>query len=263
MRVGTSCLGLGLVAFSLLARAAAAAPFVVDDADFSAGVYELRYDTGANALVLNGAAFPLGPAPLDDLFLTNASNAASPAWQTGGSDPGFAYLQAPSALGTQAAATMGFDLSAVTGAIARVELVTSQYLFQFPPWNDEALGDSIFADVATPAAFGAGSYTNVYTFTSDNPTGTGPQSIGSGALLDVTSLLPGAWLASPDLLELRFGYALANTDIPDKHLQLFRDDLSPAAPDDGFLLRVTLVPEPGTAALVAFGALLLVARRRR
>lgn len=263
MRIGSSWLGTSFVVFSLLVQSAAAAPFVVGDADFVSGVYELRYYTGANQLVVNGTASPLDATPLDDLFLTNASNTASPAWQSGGSDPGFAYLQAPAGHGTQAAATMGFDLSAVTGQIARVELLTDQHLFQFTPWNDEAQGDSIFTDVATPASFGAGAYTNVYTLTSDNPTGTGPQSIGSGSVLDITSLLPGAWLVSPALLELRFGYALANTDIPDKHLQLFRDGLASFPTDDGFLLRITLVPEPGTAALVGFGTLLLLARRPR
>lgn len=258
--VGISYRFLALVAFFLLARPASAAPFVIGDADFVSGVYELRYYTGSNQLVLNGTATPLGSAPLGALFLTNESNAGSPAWQTGGTDPGFAYLQAPIALGTRAAATMGFDLSAVTGQIARVELLTQQYLFQFPPWNDEAMNDSIFADVATPSAFGAGPYAQIYSFTSNNPAGTGPHAIGTGAVLDITSLLPGAWLASPALLELRFGYALANADIPDKHLQLFRDGLASFPADDGFLLRITLVPEPGTAALAALGALLLAAR---
>ena len=42
--------------------------------------------------------------------------------------------------------------------------------------------------------------------------------------LDLTPLLGSAWLAPPGLLELRFGYSLLNTDIPDSHLQLFRND---------------------------------------
>jgi hypothetical protein len=45
----------------------------------------------------------------------------------------------------------------VSGQIVRVELVElNHWLFQFSPFNDEALGDSIFGDVATPTTFGGG-----------------------------------------------------------------------------------------------------------
>lgn len=264
MRAGVRWLGVAILA-ALGAGPAAAAPFVVTDAHFVGNVYELRYYTSSNQLFLNGVATALDATPLDDLFLTNASNTASPAWQRG-SDFGAAFLLAPSSKGTSAAATMGWDLSGVSGQVAGVELLTRNFIFDFVPWNDEALGDSIFADVATPAAFGGGPYTNVYSFTSNNAAGAGPGADGSGGIADLTPLLAGAWLADPGLLELRFGYQLLGTDIPSNHLQLFRDAFGSFPTNNGFMLRITLaspVPEPGAAWLLACAALpwLTFARR--
>ncbi len=249
-----------VVAVALVAQTAAAVPFVVTDADFASGVYELRYLTGSNRLQQNGTFSTLDATPLDDLFLTNTSNTVSPAWEYFGADPGVTYLKAPGSFGTSAAATMGWDLSGVTGQIASVELISNHNIFQFFPHNLTAQGDSIFGDVATPAAFGGGPYTNMYTHTSNNPMGLGPDFLGTNGVVDITSLLPGGWLSNPNLLELRFGYQLVDSDIPNIHLQLFRDGTFTG--DDSFMLRITLVPEPGLASLLACGALLVAYRRR-
>jgi hypothetical protein len=270
-------LGAALILMSLAIHSRSlAAPFVVTDGDFVGEVYELQYRTFTNQLIENGNAVVLDGTPLDDLFLTNTGNTGQPAWQYFGSDLNVHYLQAPGQFGgfggganstfnTSASATMGWDLSGVTGAVEKVELMASNFLFQFSPWNDEALGDAIFAEVATPGAFGGGPYTNLWQFVSNNADGTGAGAIGEGALIDITGALSGSWLSNPGLLEFRFGYQLQDTDIPGRHLELFRDVAGDGASIDGLRLRITLapaeVPEPSTTLLLA-SALLLVAWSR-
>jgi hypothetical protein len=242
------------------------AEFVVGDADLQGGVYELRYYTQRNILVKNGVSSSLDSTPLSELFLTNTGNAGHPAYEYYGTDSGVRYLQATGAYGgwgggvnstwnRSAAATMGWDFSQLTQRIAKVELLTFHGLMQFVPWNDEALGDRVFADVATPSVFGGGSYTNIYTLVSDNADGSKPVSYFSTTVIDISDRLASEWLADPQKLELKFGYELLNTDIPSRHLQLFRDNSTSGLPDTSFMLRVTMVPEPGGFVLLAFGVL--------
>lgn len=267
---------LAAAALLIVSASTQAAPFLVSDADFVSGVYELRYYTFTNTLVKNGVATAMDSTPLNDLFLTNAGNTQYPAWEYYGSDAGVRYLQAPGASGgygdtwnTWAAATMGWDFSAVTGSVAKVEVMPWQVLFQFYYQNVNAYGDTIYGDIATPSSFGAGSYVNLYSYTGDNvPDGAGPDAYSAG-LLEVTSSLSSGWLTEPELLELKFGYELVDTDIPGRHLQLFRDS-SGAYPDNyGFMVRVTLnepeptIPEPTTSSLLALGALGALGRFRR
>lgn len=255
-----------------------AAPFVVTDSDFVDGVYVLRYDAWTQALSKNGVV-QSSPLPLSSLFLTNAGNTANPAWERA-SDGSVAYLQAPGICGgfgcgtnstwnTSAAATMGFDFSALSGQIASIELVSSNHIFQFSPWHTHALGDYIYGAVATPVAFGGGTYTEMYRQTGNNADGTGLGALSTWDV-DITSFLASGWLDDPSLLELKFGYELLNTDIPGRHLQLFRT--APGSEQAiGFSLRVTLVeeevevPEPATLLLIGLGLglIFLVHQRRR
>jgi len=248
----------------LLMSSTLQAEFFVGDADLQNGVYEFRYYTQRNVLVTNGVSAVLDSAPLDDLFLTNSGNAGMPAYEYYGSDGGVRYLQATGAYGgwgsgtnstwnTAAAATMGWDFSQLTRPVAKVEVLTFHGIYQFVPWNDEALGDSVFADVATPTNFGAGPYTNVYTFTSNNADGSQPGAYFSTNVVDITGLLAADWLNDPQKLELKLGYQLANTDIPSRHLQLFRDSSTAGLTDTSFMLRVTAVPEPSSLVMLALG----------
>lgn len=251
-------------ALLLLVSSSLRAEFVVGDADLQNGVYELRYYTQRNILVKNGVSSSLDGTPLGELFLTNTGNTGRPAYEYYGADSGIRYLQATGAYGgwgdganstwnRSAAATMGWDFSQLTQRIAKVELLTFHGIMQFVPWNDEALGDRVYADLATPTEFGGGSYTNIYTFRGDNADGSKPVSYFSTAVIDISDRLASEWLADPQKLELKFGYELANTDIPSRHLQLFRDNSTSGLPNTSFMLRVTAVPEPGGFLLLSLG----------
>jgi hypothetical protein len=259
MRIPSPVQIFSVLAVSLAAQHALAGPFSVTNANIVGGVYDFHYYSIGDKAVINGVTTP-APA----LTLTNTG------WDKFGSDPGVSYWQASGAFSaTQLAGalTMGWDFSAVTSPIAKIELKTRNFLFQFSPFTAHALGDSIFADLATPAAFGAGTYTNLYTFTGDGTTTT----IGSGSVFEITPLLSSGWLANPNLLELKFGYQqhaidAAHPNIPGKHLQVFRDNTGTG--DDGFVLRATLVPEPHNLSLLAIGGLAIAvaswaARQRR
>ena len=145
---------------------------------------------------------------------------------------------------------MGWDLGTVNEPVAKVEILTNHVMHQFDPFGPHALGDRIFADVATSTAFGTGPYTNLYEKIG-GPDSLGMQPPGSEQqLFDITSFLDSDWLSDPGLLELKFGYQqhavdAEHPDIPPNHIQLFRDETDEAI--DGFRLKVTLasaVPEP-------------------
>ena len=156
---------------------------------------------------------------------------------------------------------MGWDFTGVTKLIAKVELGTKHVIFQFAPWTAHAFEDKIFGDVATPASFGAGPYTNMYTYTGD---GVGvPTALAYQEFLEITSFITPAWLNEPGLLELRFSYEQYPIDathpsIPAVHLQVFRDDTG-TGNVNGFTLRVTLAQEPASVPSLSEWTLALTA----
>lgn len=270
-----------------------AVPFVVNDSDFTGSQYTFSYFSTQNQSN-NGNQAPV----VGDPWLTNTG------W-TRFSIGGFTFWQNPPAglgilfSGPSQAGTVGFDFSAVTGSIQKVELLTSNVLFQIPPSLNpgnialRAEGDMVTGDVATPAAFGTGTFSNIYTLTGGGVAGgTNDLALGNGGdgndgpggvddfntrvLHDITSLLSPAWLAAPSLLELRFGFQQNPTglDIFSDSAQVFRSLSTTTGTvsdnDLGMRLVVTLqstspaIPEPGTLALFTVGlAGLAFARRRR
>ena len=238
---------------------ARAVSFAVTDSDFVGGVYEFRFlnDPTSRTLVNGvnqGVANPT---------LTNSG------WVCCGTNPGVRYWQAVAGGGgltalTAGALTMGWDFSGVTGQIAKVELNPRHFLFQFNPWNAHAVGDQIAGFLSTPAAFGAGAYTELYRYTG---TAGNQITVGADTLTDYAGTIGTAWLNNPAFLEFMFAYSQTpSPTIPSAHLQIFRDN----AGTNGFMLRVTLaetseVPLPAAwigflSALVGAGAYL---RRRQ
>ncbi len=254
-RLHVCLLLLGIVSVTCLNIRSAPA-FTLTDTDFVGGVYNLSYYGNSNTVVKNGSTIATG---IGSLFLTNN------AWTGPQSEGGGQYLYAsggyytgPSS--TSASATMGWDFSAITGQISSVEITTHNYIFHFSYWIDEAAGDTIYANLATPnATFGTGAFSPVYQFTGPNASDYAsiPSASGQGTTA-LTPFLSTSWLSNPSLLELEIGYNLQNLDIPGKHLQLFRSSSNP-----GFEMKVTLaqedpppgnvVPEPTTFILLGIG----------
>ncbi len=234
-------LALALAAIGLVSTRAAAVSFVVKDKDFVAGVYEFHYYTfpntapaaAAKRTVINGK-----DQGISDPSLTNSG------WEFGDPySPNIGFWAATGSPGgatkTSGTLTMGWDFSALTGRIAKVEVKTRHYLFQFDPWTEHATGDEIAGFVSTPTSFGTGSFSRLYSYV-----GTGDKAVavvGTGSIQDITPFLSSSWLRTPRLLELMFTYSQTpDPTIPARHFNLFRDNAGTG--DDGFLLRVTLVP---------------------
>jgi len=252
------------------------ASVIVDDSDFSSDIYELRYYPRSQTLFENGAGTSLSQQSfINQYFMQNSGNTVNPTWVPG-DIPG--YLMASGKFGgfggganstwnTSAFSTMGWDFSSVSKEIVRVELISRSPIFQFAQWINSALGDTIYGSVATPTTFGSGPFTEIYSHTGD---GGSASALITEGIIDLTPLLSTSWLSNPNLLELKFGYDLANTDIPARHLQLFRDDTGTYGDPQGFMLRLTTasssadVPEPSSFAIFAvLGVCVWGARKRR
>jgi hypothetical protein len=242
---------------------AQAVSFTVSDADFVGGVYDFHFyndlnNTATSATVINGVN-----QSVSNPTLTNSNWTCCD--QDANSSGVVRYWKSTSALA--GALTMGWDLSGVTGVIQSIELKTSHNVGQFGQWIGTADGDTIYGQIATPASYGTGTYTDLYRYTV--PSGSGAVTLDSNNLFspDITSFLAASWLNNPDLLELKLGYDKANTDIPTRHIQVFRDNTGSG--DDGFYLRITLAPSevPVPAALPLFasglGVMGLLGWRRR
>ena len=138
------------ILFSLASLSnARAVSFVVTDGDFSGGVYEFRYLAGTEQTLVNGVQVAIGASP----FLTNSGFSR-------GGDGNISWWEATGsfdALQLSGDATLGWDLSSVTGSIASIEVMSSAALFQFSPFADDAFEDQLFGQVSTPVgSFGIG-----------------------------------------------------------------------------------------------------------
>ena len=239
------CAALG-VTIVIPARAVS---FVVTDGDFIGGVYDFQFRNATTSRTLvNGVNTGVSNPTLTNTGWQCCRDDGPRFWHAQGPDFGFAEL-------TNGALTMGWDLSAVTGKIAKVELNPRNFLFQFGQWNGNAVGDSISGFISAPGSFNSGPYTELYTFTG---TAGNQDTIGAGTLIDYASFLSLAWRNNPGLLEFLFTYSQTpgtpeeTQTIPAAHLQMFRDVVG----GDAFTLRVTLenvAPVPLPAALPLFG----------
>jgi hypothetical protein len=218
-----------------------AASFTVRNSDFVNGVYDFHYYTFPNTApvsvakrtVVNGI-----DQGVSDPTLTKSG------WEFGDPfTPNIGYWAATGVFETTqttGALTMGWDFSPFTGRIAKIEMKARHVLFAFDPWIVHAQGDQIAGFVATPATFGAATYTPIYSLSVVNTT------VSSESIMDITSLLPAAWLNDPGLLELKFTYTQTpNPTVPGRHIEIFRDNTG--AGIDGFLFRVTLASCTTTA----------------
>jgi hypothetical protein len=227
-----------ILTFLVFTSPAEGTSFTVTDSQFVGGVYDFHYYTFANTdavtvakrTVINGVNQGISDPTI-----------SKHGWELGDPyTPNIGYWAAigpHTATQTSGTITMGWDFSAVTRPIAKVEIKTRHILFQFGDFITHAIGDRIDGYVATPSIFGTGPYSEIYSMVAPaSPTGT---AVASQSIIDITSLLPPAWLSNPKLLELKFTYfQTPDPTIPGRHIQIFRDNTGTG--DDGFLLRVTL-----------------------
>lgn len=249
---------LGIAIFCTSPARTAADIFTVADSDFLNGVYDFTYFSTTNKAYLNGVEMPFSSLVMGNTGLTGpAPEGGGAYWHANG------YYNATQLSGDM---TLGWDFSAVTKNLQQVELLTNAALFQFNPWTAHAFEDKLYGEVATPTIFGGGPYSRYFEYEGNNSTQT---TTNFGQLQDVTTLLSNSWLANPDLFELRLGYQQhaidgAHPNIPGKHLQVFRNNLSGG---EGFRLRVAAansaaVPEPSAVAgLLMLGAVAVLKRR--
>ena len=247
---------LVLVSAAVFSPVVNADVFNLSDADFDNGVLEFRYYSFDDKVYLNG--FEVGYSSLvmtSDGVTGPVAEGAGKYWEATGH---FNAVQLEGDL------TMGWDLSAITKRLAKVELLTNAAIFQFNPWAPHAFEDKIFGEIATPTTFGSGGYQRYFEYEGDNNGAIGAYS-NVGLIQDVTGLLSSSWLSDPDLFELRLGYAqhgidAAHPNIPGKHIQFFRGGAGGG--NQSFLLRLTAIPEPSSFAVLAIGILFGVRRRR-
>jgi hypothetical protein len=264
-RVGSSRRWLFLAAFAAsgalgMTGGANSASFVVTNADFVGGVYDFQFKADqTNRTFVNGVDKGIANPALTNSGWVCCRDDGPRFWHAQGGSGDFAQL-------TSGALTMGWDFSAVTGKILKVELKPQHFLFQFDPWNPNAAGDQIAGFVSTPGSFGAGPYTQLYSYTGTLGNTT---TVGAGTLVDYAGVIGNTWLNDPSLVEFKFTYAQTpNPTIPAAHLELFRS--YEPTPEFNFIFRVTLednaaVPLPGALPLFAggLGVLGLLGWRRR
>ncbi|MEZ6128302.1 MAG: PEP-CTERM sorting domain-containing protein [Planctomycetaceae bacterium] len=235
--------------------------FTVSDANFSGGVYDFRYFSHTNKAYVNGVEVAFGSLVMTNTGFTGpTTEGGGTYWYANG------YFNAAQVAGD---VTLGWDLSAVTSKLDKVELLTNAALFQFSPWTPHAFEDKLFGEIATPNAFGTGAYTRYFEYEGNNDTAT---TTNYTLLEDVTTNLSTTWLDDPNLFELRLGYQqhtidAAHPNIPGKHLQIFRNNIAAANPSFQFRLTAAstaAVPEPSSAiALTVIGVATLARKRRR
>lgn len=250
------CIALAVFPVGLAGGPAEAETFPVTDSSFAGDVYTFRYLTRYDQAYVNGTL-----TPFTSLFGTNSG------WNRSSWPDGAFYWQGPCCPATPYSinATMGWDLTAATRQLTKVELQVGNWLFSYDPIYFYSGGDTIGGRVSTD---GGASWASMYTYV-----GPGNDSVAVVGLwgLDITGLLSPLWLADPGLLGLDFGFTDISTPlwgIGPSNAQLFRDGPPPLATladelgaGDSFMLRLTAaplessgVPLPGTLWLVLLGA---------
>ena len=247
-RTNARLITLACILLATTSGALAAGPYTVVDSSFSAGVYDFVYTTATNTADNGGVAVVGDPWLVNSGWVRDFRGVWF--WKL----PPVGVYFTPRYEGAGVSGTVGFDFSAVSGALEKVEVDPAHILFTYfggitPPGT---AGDMIVGEVSTPVSFGAGPYIEVYSHT--GPFGGSPSAVSqSNVLLDITPYLSPAWLANPGLLELRFSYVqqtpvaspgcvsgcneLAGSLL--ENVQLFRD----ANLTDGLELKVRMLSD--------------------
>lgn len=230
----------------------------VTDANLVGDTYEYLYDPVANTANNGGVTISGDP------WLTNTGWVRFPlatAWTLSPAGLGVRYNGGP------IHSTVGFDFSGLNRKITKIEMENRHILFR---WKADialgTLGDVITGEVATPTAFGTGSFSTIYQYTGDGVVSSTVIGVENTALRDVTPHVDTGWLANPNLLEMKFSFDPDSDNTGNRRTftdtaQLFRTR---------FHLRVTTtasssgsVPEPSTTLMWTIAAVGLVAVRRR